>query len=123
MDLNIPGLDRGVAVAAFSGAVAYLVVQDKLPPLRALGYVFAGGTAAMYLGPGIVEWAQMHQYIAASTAEGMPKAGYAIVFGTGVGGIWIIHVIVAILQAIKDNSTSLVQGVINRLFPPKGGSQ
>lgn len=123
MDFNIPGLDRGVAVAAFSGAVAYLVVQDKLPPLRALGYVFAGGTAAIYIGPGIVEWLQMHQYIAVLPNNEMPRAGYATIFGTGVGGIWIIHVIVAILQAVKDNSTSLVQGVLNRLFPPKGGPQ
>jgi hypothetical protein len=122
MDFNIPGFDRGVAVAGFSGAVAYLVVQDKLPPLRALGYVFAGGAVAVYVGPGIVEWMQFQHYISAQLPDGsMPRAGYAVVFGTGVGGIWIIHVIVAFLQALKDRSTSLVEGIIARLFGPKGG--
>lgn len=113
---QIPGLERGVLVAAFSGAVAYLCTQDKMPPLRALGYVFAGGASAVYFGPGIVEWLTMMHYIAPPPAgEQLSRMGYAVIFGTGVCGIWMLNILVAICVAVKEQAGGFVGAVIARI--------
>lgn len=114
MDLQIPGLDRGALVAAFAGAVAYLCTQDKLPAMRALGYVTAGGVAAAYIGPGIVEVLADYWHIVLGE-----RSRYALIFITGVGGIWMLHLIVSILQAFSARAGDFVGKLIERVFGSK----
>lgn len=103
-DLNV---DRGLLVAAFSGAIAYLCTKERMPVLRALALAFAGTAAAYYLGPVIAEWAQHHFDLD-------KRATYAMVFATGVGGIWIINIIVAILERIERRSGKIVDRVLGK---------
>lgn len=118
---SIPGLDRGAAVAAFAGAVAYLVTQDKMKPARAFGYVLVGGMAAAYIGPAICEFLSDHYKLVVGE-----KSRGAVIFMTGVGGIWIIHIITAVLEAFKQRAGSFVEKFLDRIFgnktpPPSGG--
>jgi len=103
-DLNV---DRGLLVAAFSGAIAYLCTRERMPILRALALAFAGTAAAYYLGPVIAEWVQ-HRF------DFDKRATYAMVFATGVGGIWIINIIVAILERIEKRSGSIADRVFRK---------
>lgn len=126
MDMpQIPGLERGIIVAAFSGAVAYLCTQDKMPPLRALAYVIAGGMAAVYFGPAIVDWCTFRGWIAPPGPAGMSRIGYAVVFGTGVCGIWLLNIIVAIAAEVKARAGTFVGKMIDRVTgdnKPQGGA-
>ena len=127
MDMpQIPGLERGILVAAFSGAVAYLCTQDKMPPVRALAYVIAGGMAAVYFGPAIVDWMTFKGWIAPPVpGEQMSRIGYAVVFGTGVCGIWLLNIIVAIATAVKARAGDFVGKIIDRITgdnKPQGGA-
>lgn len=114
-------VDRGVIVASFAGAVAYLCVQDKMPPLRAFGYVVAGGCAAAFIGPGVVDWLTQAHYI----PDGKPgeRMGYAIIFVTGFCGIWLLNIIIAICAAFKERAGSFVGALIDRITgnKPTGG--
>lgn len=120
---QIPGVDRGVLVASFAGAVAYLCTQDKIPPLRALGYVVAGGCAAAFIGPGVVDWLTQAKYI----LPGQPgeRIGYAIIFVIGVCGIWLLNIIVAICAEIKKRVGGFVGALMDRISGNKstGGDQ
>lgn len=114
--MEIPGIERGFAVAAFAGAVAYLCVADKMPAVRAAAYVVAGGIAASYIGPGLVE------YMGTQGVALGERSQYALVFITGVGGIWLLHLIVAILQALKLHSSGIATRILNAVFkstPPQ----
>lgn len=113
---DIPGLDRATVLAAFAGAVAYLCTQDKMPVTRALVYVFAGAAAAIYIAPGVIEW----------LTEPVARGGYgavigekgraAIIFATGVGGIWLLNLIIALLTAAKEQASTFVAAAIARIF-------
>lgn len=120
MDFNFNiGVDRGALVAAFAGAVAYLVTQDKMKPARAFGYVIVGGMAAAYIGPAIVEG--LAEYYKWNVGE---KTRGALIFMTGVSGIWIIHIIVAIMEALKANVGGAVGRWVEKMFgdnKPTGG--
>lgn len=121
-DFNIPGIDRGMLVAAFAGAVAYLCTKDKMPALRAVAYVVAGTAAAAYLGPGAVEYmASMNPPIKLGE-----RAQYAVVFATGVGGIWILNIIVTLLESVQKRVGGWVSGWLDKAFgaggPPTGGA-
>lgn len=120
----IPGMDRGALVAAFAGAVAYLCTQDKMPVLRAVGYVVAGGVAAAYIGPGILEHLSMPK------AEGGTygwvigeKVRYASIFITGVCGIWLLNIIVEVMRVAKEKCGTWMGGLFDRVFgnKPNGG--
>jgi ABC-type Co2+ transport system permease subunit len=107
---TIPGLDKGALLASFCGAVAYLATRDKMPPLRAVGSVVAGGIAAAYIGP----WAAD---VAAENYKWMSgeRARYALIFVTGVGGIWLLNLIVRILEECTKQAGDFVAGMIARL--------
>lgn len=111
------GIDRGAVVAAFSGAVAYLCTQEKMPVLRAVAYVVAGGTAAMYVGPGLIEWLTSDPH-AIYLGE---RTRYAIIFLIGVGGIWILNLVISFLQTVRDKMGGAVDRLLDRIFGKGGG--
>lgn len=99
--------ERSLLVAAFSGAIAYLCTKERMPVLRALALAFAGTAAAYYLGPVAARWAMDHMGLD-------QRAVYAVVFATGVGGIWIINIIVAILERIERRSGKVVDRILGK---------
>jgi predicted MFS family arabinose efflux permease len=113
-EFDVPGVDRGLLVASFAGAVAYLCTKDKLPFVRAAAYVFAGTAAAVYIGPGLAEYLCAHYDLG-------KKAPYAIVFTTGVGGIWIINLLVTVLESLQQRASKVVGSVIDRVFANQEG--
>jgi hypothetical protein len=119
VDFNIPGLDRGAAVASFAGAIAYLCTRDKLPAVRALGYLVAGTVCAMYVGPAVVEYLGTVGYAIGKKTE------YGIIFCIGVGGIWIINAIVTAFEAAGRRVSKAIGTVADRLLgvKNKGGDK
>lgn len=109
-DFNIPGVDRGALVASFAGAMAYLCAQDKLPVVRAIAYLAAGTATAVYLGPGLIEW--LHDTGRVELGE---KARYATIFITGVAGVWLLNLLIALLQAARDRAGRVIDVVLARL--------
>lgn len=108
---TIPGLDKGALLASFCGAVAYLSTRDKMPPLRAVGSVIAGGIAAAYIGPAVAEaLGASYAFMAGD------KAKYATIFVTGVGGIWILNLIVRILEECTNRAGAFADAALSRLF-------
>lgn len=114
---ELPGLDRASLLAAFSGAIAYLCTQEKMPVVRATAYVVAGTVAAAYIGPGVVEWIDSVRVVKLGE-----RTRFALIFVTGVGGIWLLNLIVAILKAASDRAGDFVGKLIERIFGPKGGA-
>lgn len=113
--MDMPGVeDRAILAAAFTGAVAYLCTQEKLPLVRAALYVLAGTATAYYIAPGIVEWLAAPKErggLAVSLGE---RAKYAIVFATGVGGLWILHLITGFLQELRARLGAVITAFLNR---------
>lgn len=98
-------VDRSLLVAAFSGAIAYLCTKERMPILRALALAFAGTAAAYYIGPVIAQWAEGH--------FGLDnRAIYAVVFITGVSGIWLINILVAVLEKVEQRSGKIADKII-----------
>lgn len=116
-DNNILGLDRGSILAAFSGAIAYLCTQEKMPVMRALSYVVAGAVTAIYVGPAVLE------YLTSPTGYNMhlgDKVRYGTIFIIGVGGIWLLHIVVSFLQQVRDKIGGAVDRLMDRVFGSKG---
>lgn len=116
--MEIPGVERGVVLAAFAGAVAYLCISDRMPVFRAFGSVLAGTVAAAYIGPGAIE------YLVAKNVVLGERTQYAFVFVNGVAGIWVLNLIVNILKATNARASDVVAKALERLFGTgKGGGE
>jgi hypothetical protein len=107
---QIPGIERGALLAAFAGAVAVLCTQERMPATKAALYVIAGGAVAAYLGPGIIEYLQSGYNIKLGE-----RSQYALIFMTGVSGIWLLQITTAILAEIKTRASAFVTAFLDRV--------
>lgn len=111
--MDLPDVDKGSLLAAFSGAIAYLCMKGKMPVLVALTALVGGTLVAAFVAPGFIEW---YNEVHPNAKMGDRTQG-ALTFLVGVSGIWLLNLLMSFFQEAQRRISSLYTGALSRLFP------